>query len=34
VDKNNLLATVVKDGYQTLDKICAPPVTPDKCPKQ
>ena len=34
VDRNNLLATVVKDGYQTLEKICAPPVTPDKCPKQ
>jgi D-xylose transport system substrate-binding protein len=23
VDKNNMLDTVVKDGYQTLDKICA-----------
>jgi D-xylose transport system substrate-binding protein len=34
VDKNNLMSTVVKDGYQTLDKLCAPPVTPDKCPKQ
>ncbi len=34
VDKDNLVATVVKDGYQTLDKLCAPPVTPDKCPKQ
>jgi D-xylose transport system substrate-binding protein len=34
VDKNNLVATVVKDGYQTLDKLCAPPVTADKCPKQ
>jgi D-xylose transport system substrate-binding protein len=33
VDRNNLLATVVKDGYQTLDKICAN-IPADKCPKQ
>jgi D-xylose transport system substrate-binding protein len=32
VDKNNILSTVVKDGYQTLDKICAN-IPPDKCPK-
>jgi D-xylose transport system substrate-binding protein len=32
VDKNNIVTTVVKDGYQTLDKICAN-VPPDKCPK-
>jgi len=32
VDKNNIVSTVVKDGYQTLDKICAN-VPPDKCPK-
>lgn len=33
VDRNNLLSTVVKDGYQTLDKICAG-LPADKCPKQ
>ncbi len=33
VDKNNLVSTVVKDGYQTLDKICAG-IPADKCPKQ
>ena len=33
VDKNNLVATIVKDGYQTLEKICAG-VPADKCPKQ
>jgi D-xylose transport system substrate-binding protein len=32
VDKNNIVSTVVKDGYQTLDKICAN-IPPDKCPK-
>ena len=32
VDKNNIASTVVKDGYQTLEKICAN-VPPDKCPK-
>ncbi|HYY41756.1 MAG TPA: substrate-binding domain-containing protein, partial [Pyrinomonadaceae bacterium] len=33
VDRNNIVSTVVKDGYQTLDKICAG-VPADKCPKQ
>ncbi|MFL6211485.1 MAG: sugar ABC transporter substrate-binding protein [Pyrinomonadaceae bacterium] len=33
VDRNNLVSTVVKDGYQTLDKICAG-LPADKCPKQ
>ncbi|HBB89863.1 MAG TPA: hypothetical protein DC047_19840 [Blastocatellia bacterium] len=33
VDKNNIVTTVVKDGYQTLEKICAN-VPPEKCPKQ
>jgi D-xylose transport system substrate-binding protein len=32
VDKNNIVSTVVKDGYQTLEKICAT-VPPEKCPK-
>ena len=32
VDRNNIVSTVVKDGYQTLEKICAN-VPPDKCPK-
>ncbi len=32
VDRNNIVSTVVKDGYQTLDKICAG-VPADKCPK-
>ena len=32
VDKDNLVATVVKDGFQTLEKICAG-VPTDKCPK-
>ena len=32
VDKNNIVSTVVKDGYQTLEKICAN-VPPDRCPK-
>ncbi len=33
VDRNNLLATVVKDGYHTLEQICAG-IPADKCPKQ
>jgi D-xylose transport system substrate-binding protein len=33
VDKNNLLNTVVKDGYHTLEEICSG-LPPDKCPKQ
>jgi D-xylose transport system substrate-binding protein len=33
VDRNNLLATVVKDGYHTLAEICAG-LPPDKCPKE
>ncbi len=32
VDRNNLLNTVVKDGYHTLEQICAG-IPPDKCPK-
>jgi D-xylose transport system substrate-binding protein len=32
VDRNNLLATVVKDGYHKLEEICAG-LPPDKCPK-
>ena len=32
VDQNNIVSTVVKDGYQTLEKICAN-VPPEKCPK-
>jgi D-xylose transport system substrate-binding protein len=32
VDKNNLVATVVKDGYQSLEKICAK-VPAEQCPK-
>ena len=32
VDRNNIVSTLVKDGYQTLAKICAN-VPPDKCPK-
>lgn len=32
VDRNNLLNTVVKDGYHTLAEICAN-VPPEKCPK-
>jgi D-xylose transport system substrate-binding protein len=32
VDKNNIVSTVVKDGYQTLEKICAN-IPPEKCPK-
>jgi D-xylose transport system substrate-binding protein len=33
VDRNNLVNTVVKDGYHTLAEICAN-IPPDKCPKQ
>lgn len=33
VDRNNLLDTVVKDGYQTLEQICAG-LPPEKCPKR
>ena len=32
VDRNNLLDTVVKDGYHKLEEICAG-VPPDKCPR-
>jgi D-xylose transport system substrate-binding protein len=32
VDRNNLLSTLVKDGYHTLEKICAG-LPPEKCPK-
>ena len=32
VDKNNIVATVVKDGYQTLEKICEK-VPAGQCPK-
>src|SRR5688572_14029290 len=32
VDRNNLLTTIVKDGYHTLEEICAG-LPPDKCPK-
>ena len=32
VDRNNLLDTVVKDGYQKLEDICAG-LPPDKCPR-
>jgi D-xylose transport system substrate-binding protein len=33
VDRNNLVSTVVKDGYHTLAEICAG-VPPEKCPKE
>jgi D-xylose transport system substrate-binding protein len=33
VDKNNILSSVVKDGYQSLERICEG-VPADKCPKQ
>ncbi|HET6890556.1 MAG TPA: substrate-binding domain-containing protein, partial [Pyrinomonadaceae bacterium] len=33
VDRNNLMDTVVKDGYQTLAQICTG-LPPDKCPKK
>jgi len=32
VDRNNLLNTVVKDGYHTLSEICSG-LPPEKCPK-
>jgi D-xylose transport system substrate-binding protein len=32
VDRNNILTTVVKDGYHKLEDICAG-VPPEKCPK-
>ena len=32
VDRSNLTSTVVKDGYHTLEDICAG-IPPDKCPK-
>src|SRR5882724_11093643 len=32
VDRNNLVSTVVKDGYHTLEEICAG-LPPEKCPK-
>jgi D-xylose transport system substrate-binding protein len=33
VDRNNLVSTVVKDGYHTLQEICAG-LPPEKCPKE
>jgi D-xylose transport system substrate-binding protein len=33
VDRNNLLSTVVKDGYHTLQEICSG-LPPEKCPKE
>ena len=33
VDRNNLVGTVVKDGYHTLAEICAG-LPPEKCPKE
>ncbi|MFN2530939.1 MAG: sugar ABC transporter substrate-binding protein [Pyrinomonadaceae bacterium] len=33
VDSSNLVSTIVKDGYHTLEEICAG-LPPDKCPKQ
>lgn len=32
VDRNNLLSTIVKDGYHKLEEICAG-LPPEKCPK-
>jgi D-xylose transport system substrate-binding protein len=32
VDRNNILTTIVKDGYHTLEEICAG-IPPEKCPK-
>jgi D-xylose transport system substrate-binding protein len=32
VDRNNLISTIVKDGYHTLEQICAG-LPPEKCPK-
>jgi D-xylose transport system substrate-binding protein len=33
VDINNIVSTIVKDGYQSLEKICQG-APPEKCPKQ
>jgi D-xylose transport system substrate-binding protein len=33
VDRNNILDTVVKDGYHKLEDICAG-IPPEKCPKK
>jgi D-xylose transport system substrate-binding protein len=33
VDRNNVLSTIVKDGYHTLAEICAG-LPPEKCPKE
>jgi D-xylose transport system substrate-binding protein len=33
VDRNNLTGTIVKDGYHTLQEICAG-LPPEKCPKE
>ena len=33
VDKNNMAATVVKDGYRKLEEVCAG-LPPELCPKQ
>jgi D-xylose transport system substrate-binding protein len=33
VDRNNLVSTIVRDGYHTLEEICAG-LPPEKCPKQ
>ena len=33
VDRDNLVATVVKDGYHTLAEICSG-LPPEKCPKE
>ena len=33
VDKSNIVSTVVKDGYQSLERICEG-IPADKCPKQ
>lgn len=33
VDRNNLVSTIVKDGYHTLAEICAG-LPPEKCPKE
>ncbi len=33
VDKDNLVSTIVKDGYHTLAEICAN-LPPEKCPKE
>lgn len=33
VDRNNLISTIVKDGYHKLEEICAG-LPPEKCPKE